>query len=535
MLLYQQQSHLHVPARQGPAVPVELTVGRTLLLAAERDPDALAVVCGDESLTHAGVNAFGNRIANALLDLGLRKGDRFGVMLPNSVLYTAICYAAAKSGLVMVLLNSRFSARDLHYHLEDAGVRALFFADSMFERVDGARALLADAQLHCIDVDGERPRCHALSQLLNGMPDHEPDAQLGELDVFYLGYTSGTTGKPKGALITHRNRSLAYHYWALEYGFGRGDVYLQSGPSHHSVQFGFTLAQLSLGGSSIVMPRFDAVHALRLMRQHGVHWTLMVPYMYQELVAMPPGPAAELHPDRLRTFISAASALPTAVKNALLERYPAVALHEFYGATEAGVVTSLRPEEQRLKTRCVGRPVQDMEVRVLREDGSLAPAGEVGALYLRGPTMFDGYFRSTEKTAQAFRDDWCTLGDLGRMDDEGYVYIVDRAKDVIKSGGVNIFPAEIEEVLALHPAVSEVAVIGVPHPRWQEAVHAVVVPRAGHSPTPAELTAFCRAELADYKVPKSVEFRAELPRSPAGKVLKRELREPWWQDQPLRV
>lgn len=516
-------------------MPVELTVGRTLRLAAERHPDKLAVVCGGESLTHSQLNALGNRLAHALLALGLRKGDRFGVMLPNSVLYTAICYAAAKSGLVMVLLNSRFSARDLQYHLQDAGVRALFFADELFDRVDAARGLLTDLEVHCIDVDGERPRCHALAHLLQQAPDHEPDVQLGELDVYYLGYTSGTTGKPKGALITHRNRSLAYHYWALEYGFGRDGVYLQSGPSHHSVQFGFTLAQLSLGGSSIVMPRFDPAQALALMQGHGVTWTLMVPYMYNALVALPQAQARELLPAQLRTFISAASALPTAVKNALLERYPAVGLHEFYGATEAGVVTSLRPEEQRRKTRCVGRPVQDTEVRVLREDGSAAPAGEVGLLYLRGPTMFDGYFRSPEKTAQAFRDDWCTLGDLGRMDDEGYVYIVDRAKDVIKSGGVNIFPAEIEEVLSLHPSVSEVAVIGVPHPRWQEAVHAVVVPRAGHSATAEELTAFCRAELADYKVPKSIELRADLPRSPAGKVLKRELREPWWQGEPLQV
>jgi long-chain acyl-CoA synthetase len=154
---------------------------------------------------------------------------------------------------------------------------------------------------------------------------------------------------------------------------------------------------------------------------------------------------------------------------------------------------------------------------------------------MRGPTLFDGYFQAPEKTAEAFCGDWCTLGDLGRMDDEGYVYIVDRAKDVIKSGGVNIFPAEIEEVLALHPAVSEVAVIGVPDARWGEAVHAVVVPRLGLAATGAQLMAFCRAELADYKVPKSIEFRDELPRSPAGKVLKRELREPWWQGFAERV
>ena len=523
-------------------MPVQLTVGRSLRLSAERNPGQLAVTCDGQSLTHSELSAMGNRIAHVLLALGLRKGDRFGVMLPNSVLYVAICYAAAKSGLVMVLLNSRFGPRDLLYPLHDAGIRALFFADEMFERVDAARAgLPAGTQLHCInvdahpDVDGARSRCLALAELLDAAPAHEPDCRVDEMDMFYLGYTSGTTGKPKGALITHRNRSLAYHYWAQEYGFGRGDVYFQSGPSHHSVQFGFTLAQLTLGGSSVILQKFDAAAALQMMKEHRVTWTLMVPYMYNAVVALPEQQAQALLPAQLRTFISAASALPTAVKNALLARYPGVGLHEFYGATEAGVVTSLRPEEQRLKTRCVGRPLPDMEVRVQSEDGSPTPIGEVGSLFMRGPTLFDGYFQAPEKTAEAFCGDWCTLGDLGRMDDEGYVYIVDRAKDVIKSGGVNIFPAEIEEVLALHPAVLEVAVIGVPDARWGEAVHAVVVPRLGKDATAAELMAFCRAELADYKVPKSIEFRDELPRSPAGKVLKRELREPWWQGFAERV
>jgi acyl-CoA synthetase (AMP-forming)/AMP-acid ligase II len=301
------------------------------------------------------------------------------------------------------------------------------------------------------------------------------------------------------------------------------------------VQVGFTLAQLSLGGTATVLPKFDPLDAVRVMKEQKITWSFMVPFMYNAILSLPEEEKRRQDFEALRFFISAASPLPTGVKNHLLDTFPHVGLHEFYGATEAGVVTNLKPSEQRGKIRCVGKPILDMEVKVLNEMGNEVPAGEVGLLYMRGPTLFNGYYGSPDKTAAAFKDSWCTLGDLARLDDDGYLYIVDRQKDVIKSGGVNIFPAEIEEVLTLHPQVFEAVVVGVPDQKWGEAVHAIVVPKSDHKATPDELLAYCRENLASYKVPKSLEFRSDLPRNPGGKVLKRVLRDEFWENHEVRV
>ena len=225
-------------------------------------------------------------------------------------------------------------------------------------------------------------------------------------------------------------------------------------------------------------------------------------------------------------IVSGASALPTRTKEQHPRSlFPAVGLHEFYGATEAGVITNLRPRDQMRKMRCVGRPVFDTEIEIRDESGARVAAGETGDIWLRGPTVFSGYYNAPEKTQAVFSGDWCTLGDVGRMDEEGFVYILDRRKDLIKSGGVNVFPIEIEEVLRAEAAVEDVAVIGVPDSVWGEAVHAVVVRRAGQSVDANALAGVCRKKLAGYKVPKSFEFRSVLPRNANGKVLKRVLRE----------
>lgn len=513
---------------------IELTLGRSLRLAAERSPDKIAIRCGSESMTHSELNRMGNRLANALGELGLRKGERVGIIMPNSVLYLAAIYAAAKAGLVLVFMNYRFTGREIAYQLRDSQAKALIYGEELAAAVDEARRELPDLQTIAAERAGAAD-LGALREMAQAASDAEPAIAISERDIFYLGYTSGTTGFPKGAIVTHRNRSLAYRYWAVEYGFSGDDHYLQSGPFHHSVQVGFTLAQLSLGGSVTVLPKFDARDALAAMKEQEIDWSFMVPYMYNAILAVP---EAERRPEdfaHLRFFISAASPLPTSVKERLLAAFPHVGLHEFYGATEAGVVTNLRPNDQRRKIRCVGKPILDMEVRILDEAGEAVVPGEVGHLYMRGPTLFDGYYSSPDKTAAAFRGDWCTLGDLARQDEEGYLYIVDRAKDVIKSGGVNIFPAEIEEVLALHPQVFEAVVIGIPDETWGEAVHAIVVPKSGHPASADELIAHCRRNLAGYKVPKSLEFSSELPRNPGGKVLKRVLRDEFWKDRELRV
>ncbi len=513
---------------------IELTLGRSLQLAAQRSPEKTAVLCDGGSLTHYELNLMGNRLANALLRLGFVKGDRVGVIMPNCVTYLAIIYAAAKTGIIMVFLNYRFTGHEIAYQLNDSKAKALIYGADFTSAVKEARKGLKNI-ITIAAASAEPSDMGSLREIMSAASDHEPGIYVSEQDIFYLGYTSGTTGFPKGAIVTHRNRSLAYRYWAIEYGFNSEDRYLQSGPFHHSVQVGFTLAQLSLAGTVSVLPKFDPENALRVMREDRITWSFMVPFMYNAILALPETTRAKCDLSQLRLFISAGSPLPTGTKDRLLEAFPRVALHEFYGATEAGVVTNLRPQDQRRKIRCVGKPVLDMEILILNDSGVDVANGEVGNLFMKGPTLFEGYYGSPEKTANAFKDGWCTLGDLARQDDEGYLYIVDRAKDVIKSGGVNIFPAEIEEVLTLHPKVFEVAVVGIPDEQWGEAVHAIVVTHANVSASPDELIAHCRQRLAGYKIPRSMEFRSDLPRNPGGKILKRVLRDEFWKGRDVRV
>ncbi len=502
---------------------VELTIARALRLAVERNRPRPALVCGRRRLSFGELGELGNRVANALLAAGLKPGDRLGVMLPNSVEYVAVVYAAAQAGLVMMPLNYRLGGAEIAYPLSDGGARALIYAGQYRAEVDRARGsvpgLLTFAVGRASAADaGELLALAALQ------PSTAPAFEVRERDLFYLGYTSGTTGPPKGAMITQRNRALAVQLWALEYGVGSNDTALHVAPFHHTAPLTFTLTQLCMGGRVVILPRFDAVAVLRMLAAEGVTWAFMVPYMLNGLIAAVESQRRRVALRRLRFLISGGAALPTPTKLALLKVFPRLGLHEFYGATEAGIIANLEPRDQRRKVRCVGRPLRDVEVRIVLPGGTPAPPGVAGDIWVRSSTLFAGYYQAPAPTRRALRAGWATVGDIGRIDEQGYLYIVDRRKDVIKSGGVSVFPAEIEEVMLSHPGVLQAAVIGVPDARWGEAAHAVVVARPGHQPSGEELLTHCRRSLAGYKLPKSVEFRPSLPMSPAGKVLKRRLR-----------
>jgi acyl-CoA synthetase (AMP-forming)/AMP-acid ligase II len=503
---------------------VELTVSRALALAAARAGEQPALHCADRALSHRALDALANRIANALLGIGLARTDRVALLLPNGIEYVAAAIACAKAGFCMVTLNYRFTADEHALQLADSGAACLIYAERFAAQVLPGAGRIKGLRRICLGVPAP---CDAggFDALVERASTAPPDTAVAELDLFYLGYTSGTTGRPKGAMVTQRNRALAYHYWALEFGIGRDDVALHCGPYHHTAPFSFTLAQLTLGGSVAILEQFDAHAALRAIERHRVTWSFMVPFMLERLLALSPEERRGYDLGSLRMIISGASMLSTRTKEGILEAFPGAQLHEFYGATEAGVITNLRPEDQQRKTRCVGRPVFDTEIEIRDESELALPQGEIGDIWLRGPTIFSGYYKAEDKTAEVFRGDWCTIGDVGRVDAEGYLYLVDRRKDLIKSGGVNVYPVEIEEVLLTDAAVGEVAVIGVPHAVWGESVHAVLVPRAGCVIDEAALLARCRSRLAGYKVPKSIEIREALPRNANGKILKRTLRE----------
>ena len=502
---------------------IDLTVARTLSLALQRGGHCPAIHFDGATITHAALDELANRVANALLSLGLAKGDRVGVVLPNVPEYVAIAIACAKAALTMVPLNYRYTAGEYVEQLENCGARLLIYSDRYRDVVlDAARRLPGLLRI-CLgrSSDGDAGAFHVLIAQASA---HPPEVSVSENDIFYLGYTSGTTGRPKGAMVTHRNRALAYHYWALEFGIRGGDTMLHTGPFHHTAPFTFVLTQLFMGGQVVILDHFDPRLVAEAIERHRVTWGFLVPYMLDRLIAI----ADEIrHCDlaSLRFVISGASPLPTRTKEDLLKLLPAVGLHEFYGATEAGVITNLRPEDQSLKIRCVGRPVFDTEIEIRDDNGNRVAPGEVGNIWMRGPTVFSGYYQAPDKNQEVFSGDWCTIGDVGRVDEAGYVYILDRRKDVIKSGGVNIFPIEIEEVLRVEPGVEDVAVIGVPDDVWGESVHAVVVLANGAPIQEDALKAACRGKLAGYKVPKSFEVRHVLPRNANGKVLKRVLRQ----------
>lgn len=501
----------------------DVTAARALTLALRRNGDHPALHFRDRTISHAELDELANRIAEGLTSRGLSRGDRVGVVLPNVPEYVAVAIACAKGAFTMVTLNYRFTSEEFAQQLWDCDAKAVIYASRFGPAIRKATAELPAVQRIGFGEagDGDADTLESLAENASGNP---PSVEVSEDDLFYLGYTSGTTGRPKGAMVSQRNRALAYHYWALEFGIGTADVALHAGPFHHTAPFTFVLTQLFLGGQVVILDHFDPLEMAKATARHGVTWGFLVPYMLDRLVAAADD-ISGYDLSSLRFVISGASPLPTRTKRELLNLLPGIGLHEFYGATEAGVIANLRPEDQLRKTRCVGRPVFDTEIEVRDAGGEPVATGEVGDVWMRGPTMFSGYYKAPEKNRAVFDGDWCTLGDVGRMDAEGYLYLLDRRKDVIKSGGVNIFPVEIEEVLRAAPGVTDAAVVGIPDPTWGEAVHAVIVP-ADNSPVQEDaLRTYCRSRLAGYKVPKSFEAVPELPRNANGKVLKRVLRE----------
>jgi acyl-CoA synthetase (AMP-forming)/AMP-acid ligase II len=347
-------------------------------------------------------------------------------------------------------------------------------------------------------------------------------ARPGEDEPVWFAVTGGTTGKPKLVRVPHRVLVQMWLVMAVELGIGRRDVMLLPGPLYHGLGFGFALQQLYVGGRVVVMDGFDPAGALRLIEAESVTVLPAVPTMLNLMLSAPE--LAGTDTSSLRLILSSGSALLTSTKERLLRAFPAAELYESYGATEAGFFTVLRPEDQFRKVRSCGVPFFGSEIAVLDADGQPVPAGEVGLVYKRGLIQGGGYADDQEATEAMFRGDWCTAGDLGYLDPEGYLYLVDRARDMIVTGGVNVFPAEIEEVIAAVPGVHEIAVIGVPDDTWGEIIKAFVVRQPGSAVTADQIIDACAGRLASFKKPRAVEFVAELPKSAAGKVLKRELR-----------
>jgi long-chain acyl-CoA synthetase len=493
-----------------------LTIPAGIHAVARRLPRKTAVTEGARSLTYAELDARIHGVAFGLLADGLRSGDRVALLAPSCLEFVEIACGIAAAGLVAVTLNPRLHARELREVLDDAGPHATFVHPSLepLAREAGAGGC-GPVRVIGDDYEPWRDRPRRDGRL----------PAITEFDPFMIVYTSGTTGRAKGVVLPHRARALLFHAKAMEYGcYGPDDRHLGVAPMGLGAGFGFGTCALYFGGHLEILGAFDPEHYLHRLSEGGATGVFVVPTHLQAIFELPDSVLARYrHLPALRTIISNAAALPQALKQRTVEQWGEGRLHETYGFTEAGVVTNLRPEDQLRKPGSCGRPFAGACVRLLDDDGRDVPAGQVGELYVSSPYLFNEYWRRPEETASCTRDGWLTAGDLARADEDGCLYVVDRRKDMVVTGGMNVYPREIETRLLEHPGVRDAAVVGVPDVRWGERLCAFVVADSA-SVAPAALESFCRGALAGYKVPRDYRYVDALPRNSNGKVLKRELR-----------
>ncbi|GAA1638027.1 acyl-CoA synthetase [Actinoplanes couchii] len=493
---------------------------------AAQSPQLVAIVePGGRTLTYGELAAEADRIARGLRDAGLRTGDTIALLLPNGADILAGYFAAVQIGLHVVPLNWHLTAAELGYILRDCGARA-FIADPRFS--DAAQEAGADVELRWATAD--IPGFGALSGLGAGGSGRPGDRTTGALMV----YTSGTSGRPKGVrrplpgLDPDEVPPVSTWFFGL-FGLRPFDdhVHLCCSPLYHTAVMNFAVISVQFGHPVVVLDHWDAAEFLRLVQEFRVTHSHMVPTQFRRLLALPAASRTDV--SSMRAMIHGAAPCPQPVKRAMLEWFGPVVI-EYYAASEGGGTLITAPEWQD-RPGSVGKAWPGSRVRVLDDDGKDRPVGEPGTVYLQmGDATFE-YHGDAEKTRRSWRDRMFTVGDIGYLDDDGYLFLCDRASDVIITGGVNVYPAEIESELLVHPAVADAAVFGIPHDEWGEEIKAVVQPVPSVTPGPAlttELLAFLSGRLARFKLPRTVDYVDTMPRDPNGKLYKRHLREPYW-------
>ncbi len=492
------------------------TVADILRRSAARHPDRVALRFAGREWTYAGLDAAVTRAAAHLLSLGLEQGDRVAAYGKNSDAFLIGFLACARAGLVHVPVNYNLVGDELAYLLEQSGSRVVLADPSLAERVAETTAE-PERVVALRDADGSLLDTAREGELL------DLDVEVSDTDLAQLLYTSGTTSRPKGAMMTHRALVHEYLSCVVNLDLSADDAPLHVMPLYHSAQLHvFLMPWLAVGATNTVLETPDPTEILRRLAddRHGAFFA--APTLWVALA----NHADFAHRDlsALRKAYYGASIMPVPVLNRLREAWPQLGFYNCFGQSEiAPLATVLRPEEHDERPDSAGRPVLFVEARVVDPDGNDVAPGEQGEIVYRSPQLATGYWNKPEETEEAFRDGWFHSGDLVRVDEEGYLYVVDRIKDVINTGGVLVASREVEDALYTHPGVAEVAVVGLPDDRWIEAITAVVVPKGDVSAD--ELLAHAKASLSGFKVPKAVHFVDDLPRNASGKILKRELRE----------
>jgi long-chain acyl-CoA synthetase len=494
-----------------------LNLASILTNSAERTPASPAIRLGGVELTYGELEDRSARLATLLRETGLGQGDRVGVMLPNVPEFPVAYYGVLRAGGVVVPMNVLLKRREIAFYLADSGAKQLLAWHGFAEE---ARAGAAEAGAELKEVEPS-----ALAAELAGREATPGLAETDESDTAVILYTSGTTGKPKGAELTHlnlfRNAEVSSRTTCE---ITAGDVVLGALPLFHS--FGQTVSMntsLMVGACLTLVPKFDPTEALETMQRDAVTHFYGVPTMYGALLHHPE--RQSFNTSALRSCITGGASMPVEVLRGFEEAFGCVVL-EGYGLSETSpVACSNHPDTER-KPGSIGTPIEGVEMRVVDEDDNPLPQGEVGEIVIRGHNVMKGYWQRPEATAEAMRGGWFHSGDIARVDEDGYFYIVDRKKDLIIRGGYNVYPREVEEVLYEHPKIREAAVVGVPHDEWGEEIGAAVVLHEGEELAPEDVSAYVKERIAAYKYPRIVWFLEELPKGPTGKILKREIDPP---------
>ncbi len=486
--------------------------------------------------TYAELEARSNQVANLLLSLGAGPGSKVLWCGPNSPQMVAVMNAVRKIGAVSVPLNYRLTPEEALYVVNHSDAEIAYVdceQAPMFAVLRGQSPRLR----HVIAVGGFAPAGMLTDADIAAAPASAPDVVDAAGAGGSMIYTSGTTGKPKGALRSGASPSETIGALLNLLGYRPGDVYITSGPLYHSGPSAFLVAGLLYGQTVIVQRRFNAEDWLRLVDKYQVTSTFSAPAPVRMICALPKEVKDRYDRSSVRVMIANAAPWSYTLKQQYLADFPPESLFEVYGSTELGVDTVLLPEDQLRKPGSCGKPAPGIEIVLIGTDGrEITGTGpdNAGEVFVRSKAAFSAYYKNDADYQGGSRGDFHTVGDIAYWDDEGYLYICDRKSDMIISGGMNVYPAEIEAVLDQHPEIYDVAVFGIPSQQWDEAVHATVVRSPGSSLTAAEVTAFAHEHLAGYKVPRSVDFADELPRTGSGKVLKRQLRAPYWAGHPSR-
>ncbi len=506
-----------------------LNLGEILRVNAVKFPQAIAFCDSTRRFTFPQTNLRVNRLANALAGLGIGKGDKVSCFMENSIEICEIYLACAKLGAMINPINFRLVGPEVEYIVNNADAKVMIVDEEFVPMVTEIRGNLSKVT-DFIVVGNLCPDCLEYEALLADAGDDEPQVAVAPADPWILLYTSGTTGRPKGVIRSHESYIAFYLINGSDFNFSYRDTVVTCMPLCHVNTTFFSFAMTYFGGTNYIQPAraFRPENILSIIESEKITFMSLIPTHYNLIFSLDQEKIDSFDLSSLTKLLCSSAPARKEHKEAILKLVPGVKLYEGYGSTEAGIVTTLMPEDQMSKPGSIGKESSGTDlIRILDENGQDVASGEVGELYSRGPMLFDHYYKLPEVTAESFHGEYFSAGDMARRDEDGYYYLVDRKKNMIITGGENVYPSEVENVIAAHVAVFDVAVVGLPHEKWGEEVSSVVILKEGQALSEEELVSYCRAQLAPYKCPKKTFFITadEMPRTGTGKILHRILRE----------